>query len=242
MSNFLYPIPNGRAGEAILRTWHQIRKTGIASAQPVAVDGSYLRVGFGGHHSNELILALLAGLANPEQAEQAQDPVWRLPKMIGLISSLDSKQKDALFALARTDLRPTLYEAVSTLIQIEDLQDYFEHEAHTDIEPVWQHYTIRPSGYAAFNHATLSEGNPPDWGVFDALRKRAQRERMDEGRRVALVTILSIYNSEDTAVSFKGRGWTLRAGALGRYVRDRAERQPIAFDAFVQALAVYPGW
>lgn len=243
MPNFFAQLPAGATGETIARVVGHIQRKPIACERPASIDGHYLLIDFGGHHTNELILAMLAGLADPAGAEAAQANIWRLPKLIDLVSSIDEHQKQAITAFAHLRGEPlTLYEAIYTLIEAESLHAYFEHEDGHHDDPKHRHHSIRPAGYAAHSRQMRENEDAPDWDVFDELRKKAQGEKLDEPRRVALVAILAIYNSQLTGEHFKGRGWTLRAGALGRYLRRRIDSDPLTFDAFVSALAVYPGW
>lgn len=242
MSKFFARIPNGPAGDAVHRVVNYIQHAGIACDRPASIKDDHLLIGFDGHHTNELILAMLAGLADPADAEAAQADVWRLTRLIELVPALDTRQQGALATFARSQERPTLYEAICCLIESEGLHAYFEHEDRHHENPKYQHYCIRPTGYAAYEREVDNSDTAPEWDVFSALRQKAQAERMDSGRRVALITILSLYNRKMTSDHFKGRGWTLRAGALGSYLRDRIQSAPMTFDAFVHALAVYPGW
>ena len=97
-------------------------------------------------------------------------------------------------------------------------------------------FGIRPAGYGESCRVQDSRN------LFDDMRRRANERGLGMAGRVALVAVMALYNEDGARASFRGRGWTLTARQLGDYLRDRADRRPVAFDSLLLAMATYHGW
>ena len=243
-----YDLPDGRLGDALDAAVSQAVCTPPAGERLFAYPG-LLEVDWEQaaccHHSNIPLVGTIGAMIDPVAAAGALEGV-RLPAVIGGVSRIDWDQGALLAAAAGSpgaERMPKQFfdSAVRAVIEAEELSPFFEFSGTGR-----GHYAIRPFGYAdseAADRAAFAAGETPEpRNLFDEMRRRANDFGLDTLRRVALVAIMALYNEQDTAEHFKGRGWVLTARELGEYLRDRADRRPAAFDNLLLAMAAYHGW
>ena len=240
-----YALPGGRLGEALDAAVSQAERRPPAHERLFEIRDGRLAVDWGraalGHHSNIPIVGTIGAMIDPDAAAGALARV-RLASIVGGVCRLDENQEAILSAAAgspdapRSGFRP----AVRSLIAEEGLEAYF------DLLPDPDSFDIRPAGYAEScrdeREAYQRGEDPIPRDLFAETKHRAQRERLEHGRRIALVAVMALYNEDNTRKTFKGRGWSFTARDLGAWLRNRAEVRPAAFAALLFAMATYHGW
>ena len=194
------------------------------------------------HHSNEPIVAAIAGMIDDSAAESAMNSMfkasysYRLADAVGKVSSMDENQFKVFLAAAGHAGRPrdpqAFTEAVNTLIDTEDLGAYFERGPNAG----HSHQDIRPFGYAE------SWDQPGTPSALEKVKAKADRERLPKDKRVALLIVLALYNEYDTRELFKGRGWAFHGVELGRWLKERFHSNERSARAALTALGQYCYW
>ena len=249
-----YELPDGRLGQALEAAFRYAADWPPAYEHLFEIRDGRLAVDLtvdweraaACHHSNIPLVGTLGAMVDPAAAARAL-PGIPLAAIVGGCCRLDEHQEAILAAMigpggpGKPDApRSCFGTAVRTLIVEEGLEDYF------DLLPDPESFDIRLAGYAQScreKREAYARGlDPEPRDLFAAAKARAQKDRLDPGRRIALVAVMALYNEHETCVTFKGRGWSFGARELGTWLRNRAEVHPAAFEALLLAMATYHGW